>query len=277
MTQLLIINLSGYLFVSLPESELPSLRADIKAKALFCDLKGTILLSPEGINAFVAGARESVDEFVAYLNAIPAFSALVFKESVSAYPPFNRMLVRLKKEIIPMNQSGVAPEKKTAPYVTAETLREWYRQKKDMVVLDTRNDFEIALGTFENAMDLHLSHFRDFNDAIEFLPETMKEKTVVTFCTGGIRCEKAAELMTQKGFKNVYQLEGGILKYFEKCGGDFYEGDCFVFDQRVALNSALQETQTMQCFDCRTPLHASQVRDAKCPHCGSKAISKQAA
>ena len=106
------------------------------------------------------------------------------------------------------------------------------------------------------------------------MQKNIKEKTIVTFCTGGIRCEKAAELMAQKGFKNVYQLDGGILKYFEQCGGDFYEGDCFVFDQRVAVNSALKETDTKQCFDCRTPLKTVDVHDGKCPRCGSSAISK---
>src|SRR3990167_1819581 len=102
----------------------------------------------------------------------------------------------------------------------------------------------------------------------------MKEKTIATFCTGGIRCEKAAELMTQKGFKNVYQLNGGILNYFEKCGGEFYNGECFVFDQRVALNSALQETDVKQCFDCRSPLRSAEVKEGKCPRCGSYAVSK---
>lgn len=277
MSNLPVVNLSGYLFISLREDQLSHMRVDLKTKALECALKGTILLSVEGINAFIAGTRKNVDEYIAYLHLIPEFRTLQFKESFSDYQPFNRMLVRVKKEIIPMNKSTVVPEKKTAPYVTAETLKQWYEQKKEMVVLDTRNDFEVALGTFENAIDLNLRHFREFNDAIDFLPEDMKEQTIVTFCTGGIRCEKAAELMSQKGFKNVYQLDGGILKYFEKCGGDFYNGECFVFDQRVAVNSALQETQTKQCFDCRTPLQSHEIKESKCPHCGSRSISKQAA
>lgn len=277
MKQLPVVNLSGYRFVSLREQELPTLRVDLKAKADDCQLKGTVLLSTEGINAFVAGAREQVDTFVAYLCGLTAFNGLHFKESFSTYQPFNRMLVRLKKEIIPMHIESINPSIKTAPHISPETLRTWYREQKEMVVLDTRNDFEIAMGTFEKAFDLHLSHFRDFDDAVDFLPPEMKEKTIVTFCTGGIRCEKAAELMQQKGFTNVYQLEGGILNYFEKCGGEFYNGDCFVFDQRVALNSALLETNAKQCFDCRTPLQTSDIKDGKCPHCESRAISKQVA
>ncbi|EKD77842.1 MAG: hypothetical protein ACD_42C00160G0002 [uncultured bacterium] len=277
MNQLPIVNLSGYRFVSLKEAQLPQMRVDIKTKAAECNLKGTILLSREGINAFLAGTRENSDAFVNYLRNIPEFANLHFKESFTDYQPFNRMLVRLKKEIIPMNKENVNPEKKTAPYVSPEELKQWYAEKRDMIVLDTRNDFEVALGTFENAVDLHIAHFREFNDAVDLLPPESKEKTVVTFCTGGIRCEKAAELMAQKGFKNVYQLDGGILNYFEKCGGDFYNGECFVFDQRVAVNSALQETDAKQCFDCRTPLQNNAIKDGKCPHCGSKSISKQAA
>lgn len=277
MIELPIVNLSGYRFVSLTAERLPSMRAELKSTADDCHLKGTILLSAEGINAFLAGTRENIDLFVSFLHTYSEFAGLRFKESFTDYQPFNRMLVRLKKEIIPMNKDNVVPSIKTAPYVSPEQLRQWYQEKRDMVVLDTRNDYEIALGTFENAYDMHLKHFREFDDAIDFLPAEMKEKTVVTFCTGGIRCEKAAELMSQKGFTNVYQLDGGILNYFEKCGGDFYEGECFVFDQRVAVNSALQETNAKQCFDCRTPLQTHDVQDGKCPHCGSKSISKMAA
>lgn len=277
MSDLSIVNLSGYRFVTLTSEKLPDLRTELKAKADRFHLKGTILLSTEGINAFLAGSREHIDVFMSFLHHYPEFADLRFKESVTDYQPFNRMLVRLKKEIIPMDMSSVTPEKKTAPYVSPESLRKWYQEKRDMVVLDTRNVYEVQLGTFENAMDLHIQHFREFNEAIDFLPSEMKEKTIVTFCTGGIRCEKAAELMSQKGFKNVYQLDGGILNYFEKCGGEFYQGDCFVFDQRVAVNSALQETDAKQCFDCRAALQSTEIVQGKCPYCGSKSISKMAA
>lgn len=270
-----IVNIAGYRFVTLSEKELPDMRVKLKEKACECALKGTILLSPEGINAFLAGTRENIDFFVDFLSSYTHFKNIWFKESYSDYQPFNRMLVRLKKEIIPMHKPEVAPEKKTAPCISPEQLRQWYVQKHDMIVLDTRNDFEVALGTFDNAVDLNLAHFQEFNDAVELFPTELKEKPVVTFCTGGIRCEKAAELMLQKGFKEVYQLEGGILNYFEKCGGDFYTGECFVFDQRVALDSQLQETKTGQCFDCRTPLTVNELQSQTCKYCGSLAISKK--
>lgn len=277
MSELSIVNLSGYKFVSIDEHSLPIMRAALKAKAVECHLKGTILLSHEGFNGFLAGERESIDTYVAFLRTYPEFADLEFKESFTDYQPFNRMLVRLKKEIIPMGVATVHPEKKTAPYVKAEELREWYQDQKDMVVLDTRNAFEVEMGTFKDAVNLDIDKFRDFPEAIDYLPEEMKEKTIVTFCTGGIRCEKAAELMLQKGFKNVYQLDGGILKYFEKCGGDFYDGECFVFDHRVALDPNLQETKAVQCFDCRAALFPDNLKNGKCPECGSDAISKQAA
>src|SRR3989338_4079091 len=276
MSDLPIVNLSGYRFVSLQADALPVLRADLLTAAKGFALKGTILLSTEGINAFLAGTRDNVDAFLAVLRAAPEFDGLEFKESFTDYQPFNRMLVRIKKEIIPMRNNAIKPSEKTAPSISPETLRQWYLEKRDMIVLDTRNEYEVQLGTFENAMDLHLAHFHNFSDAVDYLPESMKEKTVITFCTGGIRCEKAAELMVQKGFKNVYQLSGGILNYFEQCGGDFYTGECFVFDQRVAVDSQLKETKTKQCFDCRTPLHAHTVKNGACPQCGSQSISKEA-
>ena len=272
MNALPIVNIAGYRFVSIDESKLRAMQSEMKLKAAACNLKGTILLSTEGINSFLAGTRENIDAFVKYLRALSEFSTVHFKESLTDYQPFNRLLVRIKKEIIPMNIHSVDPEKKTAPYLSPEELKQWYTENRDMIVLDTRNDFEVALGTFKNATDLHIAHFREFPDAIDLLPDNIKEKPIVTFYTGGIRCEKAAELMVQKGFKNVYQLDGGILNYFEKCGGEFYDGDCFVFDQRVAVNHQLKETQTKQCFDCRTPLVGHAV--VLCSHCGSSALSK---
>lgn len=263
-----IVNIACYKFVTIPASVLPTLRAALKEKALGCELKGTVLLSTEGINLFLAGLREDIEAFKACLASYEYFTDLVYKESFSAEKPFTRMLVRLKKEIIPLGKPDIQPEKKTAPRLSPAEFKRWYETQEDMIVLDTRNDYEVALGTFEDAVDLHLDHFRNFADAVDLLPESAKEKPVVTFCTGGIRCEKAAEWMLQKGFKNVYQLDGGILKYFEECGGDFYNGECFVFDKRVALDSQLQETQTTQCYACRTPLTVAEQRaDGSCPHC----------
>lgn len=262
------INISAYQFVTLSESEFPALRKQLKETADACRLKGTILFSVEGINCFLSGAREDIEAYKEFLASYPMFSGLEYKESVSDHQPFSRMLVRLKKEIISMGRSEVEPEKKKAPYLTPEMLKRWYKEKKDMIVLDTRNDYEVEMGTFENAMDLNIESFRDFPNAITLLPEAMKKKPIVTFCTGGIRCEKAAQYMLDQGFEEVYQLHGGILNYFEKCGGDHWDGECFVFDKRVALDPQLKETSTTQCYNCRGVLTVAQKSNA-CPRCGS--------
>lgn len=268
MSELNIVNVSAYKFVTLKEAILPDLRAVFKDKAVSLNLKGTILLSTEGINLFLAGERDNIDEFKAFLAERPSFQEMWFKESYSDHQPFSRMLVRLKKEVISMGHAEIEPEKETAPHLPPEILKQWYENNKEMIVLDTRNDYEVELGTFENALDLNIETFRAFPDAIDMLPEEMKEKPIVTFCTGGIRCEKAAQLMLNKGFKEVYQLEGGILNYFEQCGGEHYEGECFVFDKRVALDGNLKETTTQQCYACRSPLPlAQQPKDGICPHC----------
>lgn len=263
-----IVNIAAYKFVSLVEAALPDLRAVLKENADACDLKGTILLSTEGINCFLAGTRDNIEGFKSFLEERPAFSDLYYKESFSDYQPFSRMLVRIKKEIISMGHPEIQPEKEVAPHISPEEFKRWYEEKKDMLVLDARNDFEVALGTFDGAMDLGMESFRSFPDLVKLLPEELKNKPVVTFCTGGIRCEKAAQYMLDQGFKKAYQLEGGILNYFEKCGGDHYHGECFVFDKRVALDSELKETKTQQCYACRDVITEKQ-QDDPCPHCGS--------
>lgn len=264
-----IVNVSAYRFVNLAPEETIAMRFDLKEKAVALGLKGTILLSTEGINLFLAAEREPLEHFKRHLESYPVFEGLWYKESLSEEQPFNRLLVRLKKEIISMGRQEVKPLKHTAPHLKPEEFKGWYEREKDMIVLDTRNDYEIRLGTFQQAMDLGLDHFRQFPEAIKKLPESFKKKPVVTFCTGGIRCEKAAELLLQEGFEEVYQLEGGIIHYFERCGGAYYEGECFVFDKRVALDAELRETQAVQCYKCREPLTEDQLQagGGECPYC----------
>lgn len=243
----MFINISGYKFVSLPAAELVDIQTALKQQAAVHALKGTILLSEEGINAFLSGSRTAIDAYVQYLQTIPAFHDLRFKESLSNSQPFSRLLVRIKKEIISMGQDSVRPQDKTAPYIAPEQLKQWYDEQRDFIILDTRNDYEVSVGSFDRAVNLHIDNFRQFPAAIDQLPEAFKHKPVVTFCTGGIRCEKAAEYMQQQGFTDVYQLEGGILSYFEKVGGDYYHGECFVFDDRLTVNPALEATNTERC------------------------------
>lgn len=263
------VNISAYKFMTLDPEFTIDLRFKLKEKAEALSLKGTILLSNEGANMFLSGTRDNMDEMKAFIGSFEGFEDIWYKESFSDNQPFNRMLVRIKKEIISMGCSEIEPEKHTVTHLDPELFKQWYDDGKDMVVLDTRNDYEIRLGTFENAVDLEIDHFRQFPEAIARLPESFKKKPVITFCTGGVRCEKAGELMERAGFEEVYQLNGGIINYFEKCGGDHYEGDCFVFDKRVALNSQLEETDSVQCYSCREPLTAEQLDQCggECPYC----------
>lgn len=266
-----ILNIAAYKFV--PLDDLGNLRETILAKAKSLGLRGTVLLSSEGINLFVAGEEDSVRGFVAFLHADSRFSDLEIKESYSDRIPFNRMLVRLKKEIIAFGVDGIAPHVETSPKLPAAELKKWLDEQRDVLLLDVRNDFEVEVGTFDNAIASGIDHFRDFEDSIDRLPPEAKDKPVVMFCTGGIRCEKAGPLMEKKGFKNIYQLEGGILKYFEEVGGDHYHGDCFVFDGRVAVDPGLQETGLALCFACQAVLTPDEQQSELykigqyCPHC----------
>lgn len=238
-----VVNISCYKFVTLNDRE--ALKNDLSARCEALNLKGTILLAPEGINVFLAGPRAAIDAIVAHLRADPRFVDLAPKESLSAEPPFKRMRVRLKKEIITMKHPLIRPEAGRAPSVPAATLKQWLDRGADdegrpVVMLDTRNDYEVAAGTFENAIDYDIGIFSEFPPRLAEHLADYAGKTVVSFCTGGIRCEKAAIHMKQIGIERVYQLEGGILKYFEEVGGAHYRGDCFVFDGRETLSADLQ-------------------------------------
>jgi UPF0176 protein len=232
------INLAGYRFVQL--ERLPELKAAFKASCRELDLKGTILLSPEGINIFVSGFTSEVTHFKAFVRADSRLAGLQFKESASSYQPFKRMLVKIKKEIITLRVPGLDPAAQRAPALTPAELKRWLDEGREVTLLDTRNAFEVETGTFRNAVHLGLKSFGEFPQAADKLDESLKGKTIVAFCTGGIRCEKAAPVLIQKGFRSVFQLEGGILQYFEECGDAHFNGRCFVFDERVALNGNLE-------------------------------------
>jgi len=255
------VNIAAYKFVTLDDLE--SRRIKLRAECRKAELKGTILLTPEGINLFVAGARAGVDRLINYLRADEHFSDLKTKESFSDEQPFERMLIKIKEEIIAFGVDGVDPRNYTSKKIAATKLKEWLDAGDDVILLDTRNDYEVNVGTFDNALPIGVNHFRDFPEAVEDLPDEMRDKPVVMFCTGGIRCEKAGPFMEAVGFRDVYQLDGGILKYFEDCGGDHYHGECFVFDKRVALNPDLKETETAVCYGCLAPV---SVEDQSSPH-----------
>jgi UPF0176 protein len=236
------LNVSAYKFVPLPDAA--ALREPLLARATALALKGTILLAEEGINLVLAGSPESVHALLAHLRTDPRLADLKAKESWSAQVPFGRMRVKHKREIIRMDHPAIQPAHGRAPALAARTLQRWLAQGHDdagrpVVTLDTRNAVEVDHGTFEGAIDWRLNRFSEFPDALHaHLPE-LQGKTVVSFCTGGIRCEKAALVMQEAGVANVWQLDGGILKYFEETGGAHFQGSCFVFDEREALGPDL--------------------------------------
>lgn len=237
-----VLNISAYLFTPLSGRE--ALRERMLAGCAAADLRGTILLAPEGVNMFLAGEADALRGFLAGLRTDPRLAALEAKESWSAEQPFRKMLVKLKDEIIRMDHPTIRPSAGRAPAVDPTTLRRWLDQGHDdagreVVMLDTRNAFEVDYGTFAGAVDWRIERFTQFPEAVRRHGADLAGKTVVSFCTGGIRCEKAAIYMAEAGVGDVLQLEGGILKYFEEVGGDHFTGDCFVFDDREALTPAL--------------------------------------
>ncbi|MBS0350612.1 MAG: sulfurtransferase [Proteobacteria bacterium] len=230
-----ILNVTAYRFVALPQERLPILRIQLKEFAAAQSLKGTILLSVEGINLSLAGEQQAITEFKNFLNRFPEFAALTYRETFSEHQPFKRLLIRIKKEIITMGRTDLQPAMASAQYIEPQQLKEWYQQGKEMLLLDTRNQYEVECGSFAGALNLKLKNFRNFPEAVKNLPPEVKKKPIVTFCTGGIRCEKAALWLEKQGFEQVYQLRGGILNYFEQCDRDFFQGKCFVFDERISI------------------------------------------
>ena len=266
-----IVNIAAYKFIRWDNLE--ARRDDLKSLCKQLALRGTVLISGEGINLFLAGMRESIDAFLSHLRQFPELVDIPVKESITDYQPFNRMLVRIKREIVPVGADGVEPVPDLAPKISPELLKQWLDEKKPLALLDTRNDYEVELGTFENAIDLNIKNFREFPKATEAISDEVKKQPVVMFCTGGIRCEKIGPYMKGLGFEEIYQLDGGILKYFEKCQQAHYQGDCFVFDQRVAVDPRLVPSDTSECFACKRPLMPIDLESehyvigVSCPRC----------
>ena len=237
-----ILNIAAYKFIAL--DDLPALQAALREAAQTRALRGTVLLAEEGINLFLAGGSSDIHDFLAWLCSDARFFDLAVKESWSTTQPFRKLLVKVKPEIIRMAHPAIRPAAGRAPSVDAKTLKRWLDAGHDdkgrpVVTLDTRNDFEADVGTFRNAIDWRISKFTEFPQALLAHRDELAGKTVVSFCTGGIRCEKAAIFMREAGVDHVFQLEGGILKYFEDEGHAHFDGECFVFDDRRAVDATL--------------------------------------
>jgi UPF0176 protein len=245
-------------------------------------IKGSLLLANEGINGTVSGTRESIDNLIDFLQQDLKLGAIEYKESYEAKQPFTRTKVKLKKEIVTMGVADIDPNKVTGTYLNSE---EWNKliSDPDVIVVDTRNDYEVAVGTFERAMNPNTTCFREFPQYVQENLSEHKNKKVAMFCTGGIRCEKSTAYLKQQGFNEVYHLKGGILKYLEEIPEDksLWNGECYVFDQRVTVGHDLQKGSYDQCNACRMPITAEDkltedyVAGISCPHCATKTTEQQ--
>lgn len=253
-----IQNLAGYKFNNLELNKIQKHRLELRDIARKIGIKGSILLGTEGCNMFIAANEEQNKAFLKeFFQVFPELADIKFKVSWSETAPFTRMLIKLKQEIITLGQPNVNAVDKTATEIDPVEFANNY---ENYLVIDTRNTYETSLGKFKGAIDLGLESFREFPEAIKkVLPPAEANKPIVIYCTGGIRCEKAGLWMEQSGYENVYQLKDGILGYFEQCGQEHYEGECFVFDKRVGVNHNLSETETKQCYACRTPWTDSAI------------------
>jgi UPF0176 protein len=273
-----IANITGYKFTPIDDELL--LRETILKYSTDLNLKGTVLISSKGLNFSVSGTKKNIDNFIVFIHSDKRFSDVDIKITYNKYQPFRKMLVRIKKEIISMGVEEINPFQFTGQKISPKELNNKLDNNEEIVLLDTRNEYEVRLGTFKNALDLDLDSFRDFPEEIEKLREELNGKEVVMFCTGGIRCEKASALMLKNGFENIKQIEGGVINYFQETGGKHWNGDCFVFDDRVALNKNLAETDYVLCFRCREPLNKEEIGSEKykidqyCPYCFDEVLAK---
>jgi UPF0176 protein len=261
-----------YKFVKL--SDCAELRAPLQARCDALGITGTLLLAEEGINGTIAGTRSGIDRILEYLRSDPRLADLQHKESSAELPPFYRMKVKLKKEIVTMGVPDIDPTEQGGIYVKPE---DWNAliSDPDVLLVDTRNDYEVGVGTFKGAIDPRITTFREFPDYVKQHFDAEKQPRVAMFCTGGIRCEKASAYMLQQGFPEVYHLQGGILKYLENVPAEesLWEGECFVFDQRVAVGQGLTPGHYELCYGCSRPISAADKTSSKyqagvsCPHC----------
>ncbi|MCD2183019.1 oxygen-dependent tRNA uridine(34) hydroxylase TrhO [Rhizobium sp. GN54] len=261
-----------YHFVSVPH--FAALRAPLQALCEENGVRGTLLLAHEGINGTIAGPSGGIRTVLAFLRAQPEFATLEHKESHAAEMPFLRMKVRLKKEIVTMGVEDIDPNRVVGTYVEPG---DWNAliSDPDTIVIDTRNDYETAIGIFRGAVDPQTKSFREFPDWVRNHTGLHNKPKIAMYCTGGIRCEKATAFMKEQGFDEVYHLKGGILKYLEEVPADesLWEGACFVFDERVSVTHGLQEGEHTLCRACRHPLTAEEIKAAtfepgvSCPHC----------
>lgn len=261
-----------YKFVAL--LDYADLQQPLKEACKAEDVKGTILLAKEGLNGTIAGSRESVDTVLAYIKSDERLSDIDIKESSASEPPFEKLKVRLKKEIVTIGLPEVSPTQQVGTYVPAAEWNEIILDP-EVTVIDTRNNYEVGMGTFAKAQNPETETFNEFPDYAKESLDPDKNKKIAMFCTGGIRCEKASSYLISQGFEEVYHLKGGILKYLEEVPKEksLWEGECFVFDERVAIKHGLETGSYGMCYACGHPVSAAEMAseayesEVSCPHC----------
>ncbi|MAT91786.1 MAG: hypothetical protein CME59_04235 [Halioglobus sp.] len=271
-----------YKFVTLEDYR--ELREPLLDVCLAAGARGTLLLAHEGINGTIAGSRQGIDSVLAHLRGDPRLADIEHKESFDDHLPFHRMKVKLKKEIVTMGVAGIDPNRRVGTYVQP---RDWNALVDDpeVLLIDTRNDYECSIGSFRGALDPHTENFRDFPAFVREHLDPARHKRVAMYCTGGIRCEKASAFMLDEGFEEVYHLQGGILKYLEEVPvqDSAWEGECFVFDNRVSVDQRLQKGSYDQCYGCRRPITAADKASDRyekgvcCPYCHDRQTPQQRA
>jgi len=273
-----ITNIAGYQF-----SEIDDVTMVFENAQAICSethIKGNIFISPEGINLGLASTQNDIDFFLEKLDSLCGINNLLLNTTYSEYIPFKRLLIKVRNELVPTKPlpsdhpssstttpllSNIDNIENNAQYITNDELKKWLDDENDFTLLDMRNEFEVDLGSFENATHLKIRNFRDIIQLESELNKIPKDKPLVTFCTGGIRCEKGANILAQNGFDQVYQLKGGIIKYIEKHKGSHWRGECFVFDDRVCLDKNLQPSDTKICRHCQIVI--SDTDNEYCDDC----------
>ena len=269
-----------YKFVRLDNHQ--ALRAPLYDTLHDNQVRGTLLLASEGINGTIAGSREGIDTVLDWLHSQPQLADIEYKESTTDTPPFKRTRVKLKKESVTMGVAGIDPTHVVGTYVSPQDWNDLISDP-EVLLIDTRNDYEFQVGTFKNAVNPETASFREFPHYVKQQLDPGRHRKVAMFCTGGIRCEKSTAFLKEQGFEEVFHLKGGILKYLEEVAEDktLWEGECFVFDERVTVNHRLEQGNYDQCHACRLPITESDmasdrfIQGVSCPHCFDKLTTKQ--
>ena len=271
--QTVVLNISGYRFVAI--DDVPATLESVENFCLDLKIKGSVFMASEGINISLAGNLLDIQSFISELEKDSRFTNMRFHHTYSRFVPFNKLVFKTKSELVPLGENPLAAKSYSHQYLPAVELLQWIDSEKEFTLLDMRNKFEYQLGTFAGAQQLEMDGFRQLPSKLDEIDKLPKDKPLVTFCTGGIRCEKAGPYLERFGFNQVYQLDGGIIEYLRATNGNHWQGNCFVFDDRVSLNKQLRAEHCALCLVCQTELNATEHQ--LCSACVNKGASQDAA